>query len=336
MIQSEILKTNAIIPDIKDSLDFYQVLESGEENSIAVSSTKPDTDDLAMIQFTSGTTGKPKAAGLTHNNIVNNARFCADRANLSDNSILQVNVPLFHCFSNVLGSVGAMVTGTPMIYPNHSWNARHAIESISEHKTTIMYGTPTMYIDMLREIDNNPGHSFDFSSLEHSVCGASIMPTQIINRCQQEFSSTVLNWFGTTENSPLVSACYVNDRLDKVQTTIGRPLAHTEAKIVGDDGKIQEGFNEMSKFVVFRPKHVFSSFSENPSYYQSTRLASSAPEDTKYSSATSATGKKKTEKQKSTSKKRVKPLTLRDGTTVATPRRWTMKATFESSDETKT
>ena len=141
VIQSEILKTNAIIPDIKDSLDFYQVLESGDESSSAVSSTKPDTDDLAMIQFTSGTTGKPKAAGLTHNNIVNNARFCADRANLSDNSILQVNVPLFHCFSNVLGSVGAMVTGTPMIYPNHSWNARHAIEAISEHKTTIMYGT---------------------------------------------------------------------------------------------------------------------------------------------------------------------------------------------------
>ena len=118
--------------------------------------------DAINIQFTSGTTGQPKGATLSHFNIVNNAIFTTERINLTENDRLAIPVPLYHCFGMVMGVLGAVSKGAAMIFPSEAFDPIQTLDSLVSEKCTALYGVPTMFVAMLQELEKMPR---DLSSL---------------------------------------------------------------------------------------------------------------------------------------------------------------------------
>lgn len=197
----------------------------------------PGSDDLAMIQYTSGTTGKPKAAALSYHNLVNNAIAVQNRLHFNENQPICINVPLFHCFGNVGGSLMAGITGRTCLYPFFGWNPMATIKAIKAHEACAMYGTPTMYVDMFQVIDNDPTLANNLESLNCGVGAASLCPPELVKKAMEDFGITMIVAYGTTENSPLVTAMYVDDTFEHKTETVGRPTDHSEVKIVDRQGR---------------------------------------------------------------------------------------------------
>ncbi|KGL78183.1 hypothetical protein N309_10526, partial [Tinamus guttatus] len=182
------------------------------------------------IQFTSGTTGSPKGATLSHRNIVNNANLIGMRLGVSEQDYrIGIPAPLYHCLGSVGGCMVTALHGSCCIFSSPSFEGKAALEAVSREKCSFLYGTPTMFIDMLSQPDFN---SYDLSSLRGGVIAGSPVPPEIMKMIMTKMHMPeIVVAYGTTENSPVTFMGFPDDDFDKKTETVGCIFPHTEAKI---------------------------------------------------------------------------------------------------------
>lgn len=187
-------------------------------------------DEPINIQYTSGTTGYPKGATLSHHNILNNGYLVAQMQKFTDKDRLIIPVPLYHCFGMVMGNLGCITHGATMIYPNDSFDPITVLEAIQEEKATAVYGVPTMFFAEL----NHPDFSqYDMSSLRTGVMAGSLCPSELMKRVNNEMNMNEVEIaYGMTETSPVSTQTRHDAPFDKRTTTVGTIMPHTEIKIV--------------------------------------------------------------------------------------------------------
>ncbi len=191
--------------------------------------------DPINIQFTSGTTGLPKGATLTHRNILNNARFVTATMRFSGNDRLCIPVPLYHCFGMVMGTLGCVTTGATMVFPGEGFDPLATLAAVETKRCTALYGVPTMFGAML---DYPDFPRFDLSSLRTGIMAGSPCPIETMRRVVDKMHmQEVTIAYGMTETSPVSFQSNVDDPLEKRVTTVGRILPHLEVKLVGPDGE---------------------------------------------------------------------------------------------------
>jgi fatty-acyl-CoA synthase len=195
-----------------------------------------DPDDAINIQFTSGTTGSPKGATLTHFNIVNNARYAAKAMALSAEDRLCIPVPLYHCFGMVLGALTCAAVGAGMVFPGEGFDAEATLAAIARYKCTALHGVPTMFI---AQLDHPNFANYDTSTLRTGIMAGAPCPIDtmraVIDRMHMR---EVTIGYGMTETSPLSFQSRTDDPIDRRVSTVGRILPHVEVKIVDANGKV--------------------------------------------------------------------------------------------------
>ena len=193
-------------------------------------------DDPINIQFTSGTTGNPKGATLSHHNILNNGLFVAEAIGLSEADRLCIPVPLYHCFGMVMGNLGCLTHGATMVYPSEAFEPLAALETLAEERCTAMYGVPTMFIAVL---DHPRFGEFDLTTLRTGIMAGSPCPTEVMKRVVDKMHmGEVTIAYGMTETSPVSFQSGRDDPLDRRVSTVGRIQPHCEVKIIDTDGRI--------------------------------------------------------------------------------------------------
>nr|HET6901723.1 AMP-binding protein [Ktedonobacteraceae bacterium] len=187
-------------------------------------------DDPINIQYTSGTTGFPKGATLSHHNILNNGYFMARLQNFSDKDKLCIPVPLYHCFGMVMGNLGCITHGAAMIYPSEGFEPLAVLQAVEEEKCTALYGVPTMFI---AELDYPDFRKFDLTSLRTGVMAGSPCPVEVMKKViSLMHMSDVEICYGMTETSPVSTQTKIDSPLDKRVGTVGVIHPHLEIKIV--------------------------------------------------------------------------------------------------------
>ena len=192
--------------------------------------------DPINIQFTSGTTGSPKGATLTHRNVVNNARFIAMAMRFSEQDTLCIPVPLYHCFGMVLAVLACVSTGAAMVFPGEAFDPVATLAAVADERCTALHGVPTMFI---AELDHPEFARFDLSTLRTGIMAGSPCPIETMKRVvSQMHLSEITIAYGMTETSPVSFQSSTDDPLEKRTTTVGRVQPHLEVKIVDPDGRI--------------------------------------------------------------------------------------------------
>jgi fatty-acyl-CoA synthase len=192
-------------------------------------------DDAINIQFTSGTTGHPKGATLSHHNILNNGFFVADGLKLAPGDRLCIPVPLYHCFGMVMGNLGCLTHGATMVYPAESFDPLATLQALAEEKCVAVYGVPTMFIAML---EHPQFAGFDLSSMRTGIMAGSPCPIEVMKRVQSQMNMhEVTIAYGMTETSPVSTQCATDDPVERRVSTVGQVLPHIEIKIVDTEGK---------------------------------------------------------------------------------------------------
>ncbi|MBU9419259.1 AMP-binding protein [Burkholderia multivorans] len=201
----------------------------------ALGATLAATDPI-NIQFTSGTTGSPKGATLTHRNVVNNARFIARAMRFSEQDALCIPVPLYHCFGMVLAVLACVSTGAAMVFPGEAFDPVATLAAVAEERCTALHGVPTMFI---AELDHPEFAKFDLSTLRTGIMAGSPCPIETMKRVvSQMHLSEITIAYGMTETSPVSFQSSTDDPLEKRTTTVGRVQPHLEVKIVDPGGEI--------------------------------------------------------------------------------------------------
>ena len=195
-----------------------------------------DPDDPINIQFTSGTTGLPKGATLTHFNIVNNARFCAKAMRLSATDRLCIPVPLYHCFGMVLGVLSCTAVGAAMVFPGESFDAGQTLAAIARERCTAVHGVPTMFIGML---EHPEFARHDLTSLRTGIMAGAPCPIETMRQLIDRMHLREITiGYGMTETSPISFQSSVDDPLERRVSTVGRIQPHVQAKVVDTQGRI--------------------------------------------------------------------------------------------------
>ncbi|WP_422418821.1 AMP-binding protein [Pseudomonas sp. GZD-222] len=193
-------------------------------------------DQPVNIQYTSGTTGFPKGATLSHYNILNNGYMVGESLGLSETDRMVIPVPLYHCFGMVMGNLGCVTHGSTMIYPNDAFDPLLTLGTVAEEQATALYGVPTMFIAML---DHPQRGEFDLSSLRTGIMAGATCPIEVMRRViDQMHMSEVQIAYGMTETSPVSLQTGPEDELELRVTTVGRTQPQLESKIVDEHGCI--------------------------------------------------------------------------------------------------
>lgn len=193
-------------------------------------------DEPINIQYTSGTTGFPKGATLSHHNILNNGFFIGAGCRYTPADRVCIPVPFYHCFGMVLGNMACITHGAAIVIPAPTFGAKETLEAVVKERCTSLYGVPTMFIAELADPDFA---SYDLSTLRTGIMAGSPCPVEVMKRVQSEMHMPeVTICYGMTETSPVSTQTEVDDPLDKRTGTVGRVHPHIEVKIVDADGKI--------------------------------------------------------------------------------------------------
>ena len=219
-------------------LNFDDVAKAGgnaEKARIADLAPKLQFDDAINIQFTSGTTGYPKGATLSHHNILNNGYFVGEGLKLTPEDRLCIPVPLYHCFGMVMGNLGCLTHGSTMVYPAEAFDPLATLQAVSEERCTALYGVPTMFI---AQLDHPEFAKFDLKSLRTGIMAGSPCPIEVMKRVQSQMNmGEVTIAYGMTETSPVSTQCATDDPVERRVSTVGQVLPHIEIKIVDAEGK---------------------------------------------------------------------------------------------------
>jgi fatty-acyl-CoA synthase len=186
-------------------------------------------DDVANIQYTSGTTGLPKGVMLTHHNVVNNGQFLAQGFHYTEQDKIVVPVPLFHCYGCVIGTMSAVNSGAAIVLPNWTFDARATLKAVHEERATSVYGVPAMYV---AEFGLPDFANYDTRSLRTGMMSGAPCPVELMNRVLQEMHiGELVIAYGQTETSPVVTMSDAADSLEIRVNTVGRAMPQTEIKI---------------------------------------------------------------------------------------------------------
>ena len=210
----------------------------GEEEFQALDAIGPnlDFDEPINIQFTSGTTGSPKAATLTHHNIVNNAHMSAAVMRFSESDRLCMPVPMYHCFGMVLGTLLCTASGATIVLPSRAFDASACLRAIDAERCTGVHGVPTMFIGMLDEPDFS---KYDTTSLRTGIMAGAPCPVELMHRVIEELHvNEITIGYGMTETGPLSTQTHPEDPIELRVGSVGRPLPNTEIKVVDDEGNV--------------------------------------------------------------------------------------------------
>lgn len=217
--------------------NFGDVLAMGgrdEHDSLDRISEGLKPGDAINIQFTSGTTGAPKGATLTHGNIVNNGNFVTSAIKLTADDRLCIPVPLYHCFGMSMGTMGCVTKGATMVFPGEGFDPGATLKAVEAERCTGLYGVPTMFVAMLDHADFK---SFDLSSLRTGIMAGSPCPIEVMKKVISLMNmSQVTIAYGMTETSPVSFQSGTGDPLDKRVSTVGRIQPHVECKVIDSDG----------------------------------------------------------------------------------------------------
>ncbi len=195
-----------------------------------------DPDDPVNIQFTSGTSGSPKAATLTHHNIVNNASLSAGILRFTEDDRLCIPVPMYHCFGMVLGSLLCAIRGAAIVFPSAGFDAAAVLDAVESERCTAVHGVPTMFIAALDEPDFARR---DLGSLRTGIMAGAPCPVELMKRVIDEMHlAEITIGYGMTETGPLSTQTSIDDPLERRVTTVGRAMPHTEIKVVDEQGRI--------------------------------------------------------------------------------------------------
>lgn len=218
---------------------FDDVVRDGERRDAGELVARMDSvqfDDAVNIQFTSGTTGAPKGATLTHHNILNNALFVALGMNLQQGDRLCVPVPLYHCFGMVMASLACVTRGATIILPSESFDPLATLEGVEAERCTHIHGVPTMFV---AELAHSEFPRFDLSSLRGGIMAGSPCPIELMRRVIAEMNLHEMTiCYGMTETSPVSFQSSVQDPVERRVSTVGRIHPHVEAKIIDSSGNI--------------------------------------------------------------------------------------------------
>lgn len=220
-------------------LRFADVQQRGGESErkrLAVLQEQLQFDEPINIQFTSGTTGAPKGATLTHHNILNNAFFVAEAMGLTEGDRLCIPVPLYHCFGMVMSTLACITQGATMVFPGEAFDPLCVLETIQAERCTALHGVPTMFI---AEMEHADFKRFDLSSLRAGIMAGSPCPIEVMRRvidCMHMRDITIA--YGMTETSPVSFQSAIDDPIERRVSTVGRVQPHLEVKIVDGEGRI--------------------------------------------------------------------------------------------------
>jgi fatty-acyl-CoA synthase len=224
-------------PRLREALvlnrDWETLLRAGDrvgEDELARRDAQVQFDDAVSIQYTSGTTGFPKGATLSHHGVLNNAYFVGERLGYTEHDRVCVPVPFSHCFGMVLGNVACTARGACIVVPAEAFDPLATMEAVHQERCTSLYGVPTMFI---AELDHPAFTRFDFASLRTGVMGAAPCPVRVLERVRSSMHmSDVSIGYGMTETSPISTQTGAADPLEKRVATVGRVHPHIEIKIV--------------------------------------------------------------------------------------------------------
>ncbi|CAH1745974.1 Putative acyl-CoA synthetase YngI [Thauera humireducens] len=220
-------------------LSFDALLQAPTRDELVALEARSDRlqfDDPINIQFTSGTTGHPKGATLSHHNILNNGYFVGEAIKLVPGDRLCIPVPLYHCFGMVMGNLGCLTHGATMVYPAEAFEPLAVLETVAQEKCTGLYGVPTMFIAAL---DHPRFADFDLSSLRTGIMAGSPCPIEVMKRVIGKMNmAEVTIAYGMTETSPVSFQSGTDDPIDRRVSTVGRVQPHLEVKIVDNEGRI--------------------------------------------------------------------------------------------------
>ncbi|MBV9350151.1 MAG: AMP-binding protein, partial [Mycobacterium sp.] len=216
-----------------DSDDWDSLRRRGEsipEYDLRARSAALDNNDPINIQYTSGTTGFPKGATLSHRNILNNGFFTTELLNLGPRDRLCIPVPFYHCFGMVMGNLGCSTHGATMVIPAPAFDPWLTLAALERERCTGVYGVPTMFIAMLNHHDFSGA---DLSPLRTGIMAGSVCPVEIMKRCVDEMNMTeVAIAYGMTETSPVSCQTLIDDDLERRTATVGRAHPHVQVKII--------------------------------------------------------------------------------------------------------
>ncbi len=205
-------------------------------------------DDVANIQYTSGTTGLPKGVMLTHHNVVNNGQFLAQGFHYTEQDKIVIPVPLFHCYGCVIGTMSALNSGAAIILPNWTFDARATLQAVHEERATSVYGVPAMYV---AEFGLDDFASYDTTSLRTGMMSGAPCPVELMKRVLEEMHiRELVIAYGQTETSPVVTMSDAGDSLEVRVNTVGRAMPQTDIKIASpgtlpgmSPGALPDGFD---------------------------------------------------------------------------------------------
>ncbi len=218
------------IPGMYSWPDFIERADSISDSELKSRQSQLTFDEPINIQYTSGTTGYPKGATLSHHNILNNGYFVARTMRFTDKDRLIIPVPLYHCFGMVMGNLGCITHGATMIYASEGFDPLSVLKTVEAERATALYGVPTMFIAELEypEFDN-----FDLSTLRTGIMAGSSCPIEVMKKVQTKMHmKDVQIAYGMTETSPVSTQTRIGAPLEKQVSTVGQIHPHVEVKII--------------------------------------------------------------------------------------------------------
>lgn len=254
---ADAMQTEVPAPGFTSWQEVIHAAESISQQELDEQTLKLDRDDVINIQYTSGTTGFPKAVMLTHHNILNNAWFSAQAMHFSECDRLVVPVPFYHCFGMVLANLLCFSVGACLVISCEHFDAEKVLQAVAEEKCTAIHGVPTMFI---AELEHENFSRFDLSSLRTGIMAGAPCPSELMKRVMKEMHcKEILIGYGETEASPLTHLTTRDDSFERRINTVGHNLPHQEVKVIDTESGATVALAEIGE-ICFRGYHIMRGY----------------------------------------------------------------------------